>query len=129
MRFLLPLSHSLMIYFSSLLLIMSVLSFLYSTFIALVQVDLKKIIAYSSISHMSLFLIGISLNSYYSFIGSWLMLLAHGFVSGALFFLIGIIYVRFNTRLLKYFSGLSVFSDKINFFFFFSCLLILVFQV
>lgn len=70
------------------------------------QVDLKKIIAYSSIGHMSLVTIGIFSNNSQGILGAILLMVSHGIVSSALFLCIGILYERHNTRIIKYFSGL-----------------------
>lgn len=94
-------------------------SFLYSTLIVVSQVDLKKIIAYSSIIHMSLCMIGFFSKSIYGVYGGYLMLFAHGFSSAGLFFIAGMLYSRFGTRLLKYYSGVHLIAPKLSFFAFF----------
>lgn len=70
------------------------------------QIDLKKIIAYSSVGHMSLVLLGIFSNSSISIVGAITLMLSHGITSSALFTLIGVLYERHNTRIIKYYSGL-----------------------
>jgi len=84
------------------------------------QVDFKKIIAYSSIVHMSLGLIGLFSFSTQGIRGFYLMLFGHAFVSAALFFIAGMLYNRFGTRLLKYYSGISIVAPNLAFFSFFS---------
>ena len=72
-------------------------SFLFSTLSTLRQVDLKKIVAYSSIAHMSLVTLALFSMSEYSASGATLMMVAHGVVSPALFLLVGLLYDRVHT--------------------------------
>jgi NADH:ubiquinone oxidoreductase subunit 4 (subunit M) len=75
---------------------------------AIRQVDLKRIIAYSSIAHMNIGVLGIFTQNMYGIIGSLLLMVAHGITSSALFFSVGVIYDRYHSRLLKYYSGLVI---------------------
>jgi NADH:ubiquinone oxidoreductase subunit 4 (subunit M) len=86
--------------------IISILGIIYASLTTVQQIDLKKIIAYSSVGHMGVVCIGIFSNVTHSLIGSVLLMISHGIVSGALFLCIGILYERYNTRLIKYYSGL-----------------------
>jgi len=70
------------------------------------QVDLKKIIAYSSVSHMGFVTIGIFSLNFQGLEGSLFLMLSHGLVSSALFFCVGILYDRYQTRIIKYYTGL-----------------------
>lgn len=70
------------------------------------QIDLKRIIAYGSISHMGLVTFCIFLNNSLGLKASFIMMIGHGFVSSALFILVGGLYERFHTRNLRYFGGL-----------------------
>lgn len=72
-------------YFSSLTITLSLISIIYGSLITYIQVDFKKIIAYSSVSHMGYVILGLSILSPESIIGSLLMMLTHGFISSALF--------------------------------------------
>lgn len=109
-------------YFISFCLTLGLISTTYSSFLAIRQVDLKKIIAYSSIAHMSLTLLGIFSLSTAGLAGALVLMIAHGFVSAALFFLVGMLYQRTGTRLLKYYGGLASICPLFTFFFFlFSC--------
>lgn len=83
------------------------ISFLFSTLSTLRQVDLKKIVAYSSIAHMSLVTLAILSSSEMSAFGATFMMVAHGIVSPALFLLVGLLYDRTHTKLLHYFSGVG----------------------
>lgn len=93
-------------YFSSVVVTLCIISIIYTSFSTLRQVDIKRIIAYSSISHMNIAIIGIMTCSPLSLSGSLLLMFGHGIVSGGLFFLIGILYDRFKTKLIFYYSGI-----------------------
>nr|AHA41642.1 NADH dehydrogenase subunit 4 [Acavomonas peruviana]AHA41677.1 NADH dehydrogenase subunit 4 [Acavomonas peruviana] len=105
--------------FSGIVYSISIISMFYSTFSCMFQADLKRIIAYSSVAHMSVVVLGIF--SFYKegLIGSLFMMVSHGFVSSALFLLIGFVYDQYRTRNLKYFSGLSNIIPVWSFFFLF----------
>jgi NADH:ubiquinone oxidoreductase subunit 4 (subunit M) len=72
---------------------------------AIRQLDIKKIIAYSSVGHMNVVLLGMLVFSPESLEGSVLQMLSHGIVSGALFFCVGSFYIRYKVRSLEYFGG------------------------
>ena len=109
-------------YFISFCLVLGLISLTYSSFLALRQVDLKKIVAYSSVAHMSLTLLGLMSCSTSGILGAIVLMLAHGFVSAALFFLVGMVYHRLGTRLVKYCGGFALVCPYLTFFFFsFSC--------
>lgn len=79
---------------------------LYASFAAIRQTDLKRIIAYSSVAHMNLIVVGLFCFSIFGVVGAIFQSLSHGFVSSALFFLIGVLYRRYHTRELNYYGGL-----------------------
>jgi NADH:ubiquinone oxidoreductase subunit 4 (subunit M) len=91
---------------------------IYGAFLALSQIDMKKMIAYSSVSHMSLCLLGVLSLNIYGLLGSFLLAIGHGFVSSALFFLVGVLYDRYHTRILDYYSGINGILPIFSFFFF-----------
>jgi NADH:ubiquinone oxidoreductase subunit 4 (subunit M) len=70
------------------------------------QLDLKRTIAYSSIAHMNFALTGFFSNQLLGMVGGFSLLLSHGFVSAALFLLIGFLYDRYHTRTIPYYGGL-----------------------
>jgi NADH-ubiquinone oxidoreductase chain 4 len=72
------------------------------------QIDIKKIIAYSSIAHMNFSLIGFFSQSLLGLSGAFIMMFGHAITSGALFLGIGILYDRFKTRLIYYYSGIVI---------------------
>ena len=92
LRFSLCLFPDLSLFFSPLIYLLSILGIIYASLTAIRQTDLKRIIAYSSIAHMNLVTLGIFSFSIIGIEGAILQSISHGFVSGALFFLVGIIY-------------------------------------
>jgi len=86
---------------------MCLLSIIFAAIMAISQSDLKRIIAYSSIAHMNFSLLGIFAFSDRAVIGGIILFIAHGFISAALFFLVGMLYDRYHQRDLLYFRGLS----------------------
>lgn len=86
---------------------LSVIAVIYGALVALVQPDMKKLVAYSSVSHMAFVTLGIFVMNIQGMDGAMLVMLAHGFNTGALFLLIGVIYERAHTRLIAKFSGLA----------------------
>ena len=85
--------------------------------IALVQNDIKKIIAYSSVIHMNYLMFGLFAFNLEGLMGSLILMVAHGFVSGGLFVCVGILYDRYHTRLQKPYGGLNYFMPIFSFFF------------
>jgi len=93
-------------YFTPLIYMIGVISIIYATLTTIRQIDLKKIIAYSSVGHMGVVTIGIFSSVSQSIMGSIFLMVSHGVVSSALFLCIGILYERYHTRIIKYYSGL-----------------------
>lgn len=106
LRILLPLFPKSSLFFGPNVNVICTLGIIYASLTAIRQIDLKKIVAYSSVAHMSLVVFGIFSYTHQSIHGSIFLMVGHGLVSGGLFFLIGIVYEKFNTRLLDYFGGL-----------------------
>ena len=107
LRFSIPMFPYATLYFTPLMLTMSVVAIVYSSLTTLRQVDLKKIIAYSSVAHMNFVTLGLfSLNTQ-GIEGAILLMLSHGVVSPALFMCVGVLYDRHKTRLLRYYSGMA----------------------
>ena len=105
LRFSIPLFPYATLYFTPLIYTMSVIAIIYTSLTTLRQIDLKKIIAYSSVAHMNFVTLGLfSLNTQ-GIEGSILLMLSHGLVSPALFLCVGVLYDRHKTRLLRYYSG------------------------
>ena len=105
LRFSLPLFPFASIYFTPLICSLSLIAIIYTSLTTLRQVDLKKIIAYSSIAHMNFVTIGLfSLNSQ-GIEGSLMLMCSHGLVSPALFLLVGALYDRHKTRTVRHYAG------------------------
>ena len=106
------------IFFSPFVFLLCVLGIIYTSFSTIRQVDLKKIIAYASVGHMGYVIIGLFSLSSFGITGSLFLMLGHGIISSALFFLIRFLYERFHTRLLPFFGGLAVCMPFFSFFLF-----------
>lgn len=85
--------------------LLAILGIIYSCIAALSLIDLKQVIAYSSIAHMNISIIGIFSNNIHGLVGSYCYSISHGLVSGGLFMLVGVQYDRYHTRTLKYYRG------------------------
>lgn len=94
----------------------SLLGIIYCSFSTLRQIDLKKIIAYSSIVHMNFVVLGLFAFDFQAFVGSVFLMLSHGIVSGALFFCVGMLYDRYHTRNIYYYGGLTLLMPLYSFF-------------
>ena len=89
--------------------ILSFIGFLYASQVALSQIDLKKVIAYSSISHMNFSILGLLSESIISLNGLFYLMLGHAITSSALFLGIGVLYDRYKTRLIPYYGSLVIY--------------------
>ena len=105
-RFSLPIFTEASFFYTPIIYTFSVLSIVYASMSAVRQTDLKRVIAYTSVAHMNLVVLGIFSFNAIGVAGSILQSLSHGFVSSALFLLIGILYDRHKTRMIKYYNGL-----------------------
>ena len=108
-RFSLPLFPEGTTYFAPLVSTFALIGVIYTCLTAIRQIDLKKIIAYSSVGHMNVVLLGIRAETSEALQGALFQRLSHGVVSGALFFCVGSLYERYSVRSLKYFGGLAHF--------------------
>jgi len=106
-RFSIPLLPKASFYFSPLVYTIAVIGIIYTSFTAIRQSDFKRIIAYTSIAHMNLVMLGIFSFNIIGIEGAIFQSLSHGFVASALFLIIGIVYERYHTRLVKYYGGLA----------------------
>jgi len=93
-------------FFTPFVFAISVFGVVYASITTLQQVDLKKIIAYSSVGHMGLVTLGIFSANSQGILGAILLMISHGIVSSALFLCVGILYERHHTRIVKYYTGL-----------------------
>ena len=106
-RFSLPLFPDASYYFIPMIFILSLIGIIYAGFVAMVQPDMKKLIAYSSVSHLGFITIGIFAMNVEGMEGAIVHMVNHGIVSGALFMLVGMIYERRRTRMIDQMGGLT----------------------
>jgi len=93
-------------YFIPLIFSLSLIAIIYTSLVALMQEDMKKLIAYSSVAHMGFVTLGIFTFSQQGIEGSIFQMISHGLISAALFFCVGVIYERMHTRIIKNYGGL-----------------------
>ena len=107
LRWLLPLFPEATHYWSYLFYALAIFGIIYGALMALIQKDVKKLVAYSSISHMGYIVAGLFVLNHYGLLGSLYQMLNHGISTGALFLLIGMIYDRTHTRNIADYGGLA----------------------
>jgi proton-translocating NADH-quinone oxidoreductase chain M len=108
LRFSIPMFPDASIYFTPLVYTLSAIAVIYTSLTTLRQIDMKRLIAYSSIAHMGFVTIGMFTINLQGIEGSIFLMLSHGIVSSALFLCIGVIYDRHKTRIINYYSGLTI---------------------
>jgi NADH-quinone oxidoreductase subunit M len=106
LRYSIPLLPEATQYFAPLVFGLSIVAIIYTSLVALVQEDMKKLIAYSSIAHMGFVTIGAFIMNMQSVQGSIFQMLSHGIVSAALFLCVGVVYDRMHTREIAAYGGL-----------------------
>jgi NADH-quinone oxidoreductase subunit M len=106
-RFSLPMFPDASVHFMTPVAVISIIMIIYTAMIAYAQKDMKQVIAYSSISHMGVIVLGTFAMNSEGISGSLFLMLSHGIVSGALFMLVGVIYDRRHTKLMSDFGGLA----------------------
>nr|YP_009227146.1 NADH dehydrogense subunit 4 [Welwitschia mirabilis]AMA21000.1 NADH dehydrogense subunit 4 [Welwitschia mirabilis]QXE44339.1 NADH dehydrogenase subunit 4 [Welwitschia mirabilis] len=106
LRFSIPMFPEATLCFTPFITTLSVIAIIYTSLTTLRQIDLKKIIAYSSVAHMNFVTIGMFSLNIQGIGGSILLMLSHGLVSSALFLCVGVLYDRHKTRLVNYYGGL-----------------------
>ena len=106
-RFSLPMLPYATRYYLPYMLGLAVIGILYGALVAMVQKDWKKLVAYSSVSHLGMCMIGLFALNYQGINGSVLQMINHGLSTGALFLIVGLIYERRHTRMIDEFGGLS----------------------
>ncbi len=104
-------------YFTPLIFSLSVIAVIYTSLIALMQKDMKKLIAYSSVAHMGYVTIGIFTFNKQGIEGSIVQMFSHGLISAALFLSVGVLYDRTHSRLIKTYGGIANFMPKYSFLF------------
>jgi NADH-quinone oxidoreductase subunit M len=116
-RFLLPMFPEGTAYWFWLVMGLSMVAVVYASLVALVQTDMKKLIAYSSVAHMAFVTIGLLAFNRQGIEGAMLVMLSHGLVSGALFLCVGVVYDRLHTREIGRYGGLADTMPQYAFFF------------
>ena len=108
LRFSLPMFPEASVHWLWLIFALSMIAVVVTSLIALVQHDMKKLIAYSSVAHMALVTVGLFAFNVQGLEGAMMVMLGHGLVSGALFLCVGVIYDRLHTREIDRYGGLSI---------------------
>jgi NADH-quinone oxidoreductase subunit M len=111
-RFSLPMFPEASAQFAPLVFGLSMVAVVYTSLVALVQQDMKKLIAYSSVAHMAIVTVGLFAFNQAGIEGAMMVMLGHGLVSGALFLCVGVIYDRLHTREISRYGGLSINMPK-----------------
>lgn len=106
LRFMFPSFNAVSYLFQSLIFMLSLFGLYYTSLIATRQLDMKKIIAYSSIAHMGFVILGLFSITFFGFLGAYFTMLSHGIVAPSLFFLIGVLYERYGSRIILNYGGL-----------------------
>jgi NADH-quinone oxidoreductase subunit M len=117
LRFSLPMFPEASAQFFWLIMGLSMVAVVYTSLVALVQEDMKKLIAYSSVAHMAIVTVGLFTFNQQGLEGAIIVMLSHGLVSGALFLCVGVIYDRLHTREISRYGGLSINMPKYALFF------------
>lgn len=105
LRFSLPMLPDASLYFAPLVIFLSVIAIIYTSAVALVQEDMKKMIAYSSVAHMGFVTLGLFSFTEQGIEGAIFQMISHGLISGALFLGVGVLYDRLHTRQMKDYGG------------------------
>jgi len=107
LRFSMPIVPDASHYLSGWMIALSLIAVVYIGLVALMQTDMKKLVAYSSISHMGFVTLGFFIFNAYGMEGALLQMISHGFVSGALFLCIGVLYDRMHSRKIADYGGVA----------------------
>jgi NADH-ubiquinone oxidoreductase chain 4 len=118
-RILIPILPEATAYFSPLVQTIATVTVIYSSLTTIRQSDFKCLVAYSSVAHMGIVVLGIFSNTVVGIEGALLLSIAHGFVSPALFYLVGgVLYDRFHTRVIRYYRGMTLYMPLFSLMFF-----------
>jgi len=102
-----PILHDAAIYFALPFAILGAINIVYGAFVAMAQTDFKKMVAYSSVSHMGFVMLGLASMTVTGFNGALMQMFNHGVITGGMFLLVGVLYDRAHTRDLNKFGGLG----------------------
>ena len=117
-RFAIPIFPQAAMHYAKPIAILSVIAIVYGALVAMVQRDIKKLVAYSSVSHMGFVMLGLASFTVIGTQGAMLQMLNHGISTGALFLLVGMIYDRAHTRMIADFGGVALKMPVFTTFFF-----------
>ena len=106
-RFCLPLFPQAALYFAPAISVLAVIGIIYGALVAMVQKDMKKLVAYSSVAHLGFVVLGIFAMTNVSMQGAVIQMVNHGLSTGALFLLVGVIYERTHTRTIAEYGGIA----------------------
>ncbi|PTN12021.1 NADH-quinone oxidoreductase subunit M [Nitrosomonas aestuarii] len=105
LRFSLPITPDASHYLAEMMIVLSLIAVVYIGLIALMQTDMKKLIAYSSVAHMGFVTLGFFLFNAYGIEGAMVQMISHGFISGAMFLCVGVLYDRLHSRQIADYGG------------------------
>tara|TARA_B100000579_G_C22807186_1_gene843164 strand:- start:212 stop:1711 length:1500 start_codon:yes stop_codon:yes gene_type:complete len=117
LRFSIPMFPFASEYFTPLIFTLSIIAIIYTSLVALMQDDMKKLIAYSSVAHMGYVTLGIFTLTKQGVEGSIFQMISHGLISAALFLCVGVVYDRLHSRLISTYGGLVNYIPKYSFLF------------
>ena len=117
LRFSLPMFPIASEYFTPLIYTLSIIAIIYTSLVALMQEDMKKLIAYSSVAHMGFVTLGIFTFTKQGIEGSIFQMISHGLISAALFLCVGVVYDRLHSRMISTYGGLVSYLPKYSFLF------------
>jgi NADH-quinone oxidoreductase subunit M len=117
LRFSLPMFPIASEYFTPLIFTLSIIAIIYTSLVALMQEDMKKLIAYSSVAHMGYVTLGIFTFTKQGIEGSIFQMISHGLISAALFLCVGVVYDRLHSRMISTYGGLINYLPKYSFLF------------
>jgi NADH-quinone oxidoreductase subunit M len=107
LRFSLPIAPDASHHLAGVMIVLSLIAVVYIGLVALVQADMKKLIAYSSVSHMGFVTLGFFLFNAYGIEGAMVQMISHGFISGAMFLCVGVLYDRLHSRQIADYGGVA----------------------
>jgi NADH-quinone oxidoreductase subunit M len=117
LRFSIPMFPLASEYFTPLIYFLSIVAIIYTSLVALMQEDMKKLIAYSSVAHMGYVTLGIFTFTKQGIEGSIFQMISHGLISAALFLCVGVVYDRVHSRMISTYGGLVNYLPKYSFLF------------
>ncbi|BBB32771.1 NADH-quinone oxidoreductase subunit M [Thermotomaculum hydrothermale] len=107
LRFAMPMFPDAMVKFAPYVIVLAIIGIIYGALVAMVQKDIKKLVAYSSVSHLGYVMLGLFALTVYGMQGGILQMINHGISTGALFLLVGVVYERKHTRLISEYGGIA----------------------